>query len=379
LVRRAIPFLLVGLALPGSAHAATLTLTAPDTVAFGRTVAFTGALQPAQPGVQVRISTVGPSPQIVTTATTDASGAFSAAVVFRSPGTFMADATVGPATVVSAPVSIALRARLTTRVRGVRAVGSRLLLTGRIQPRTAGHLTLHVLGKARRVRIGAVGRFSATLPTPVPRRLRWTLTLTPATGFATVRRSRVYGVRGPTLAWGDTGRSVLALERRLHELHYALVGPNGVYGYDTYSAVMAFQKVNGLARTGRVSSYLWTRLARATVPRAFNPHGTHIEVSKTKQILYEVRNGKGVNVSHGSTGATGNTPVGRFHVYRLGPGTNAKGMYYSLYFLRGFAIHGYASVPPYQASHGCVRTPLWFAYAFYRRWAHIGTEIDVFA
>ena len=36
--------------------------------------------------------------------------------------------------------------------------------------------------------------------------------------------------------------------------------------------------------------------------------------------------------------------------------------------LRGFAIHGYASVPPYPASHGCVRVPLWAAPGLYARW-----------
>ena len=37
------------------------------------------------------------------------------------------------------------------------------------------------------------------------------------------------------------------------------------------------------------------------------------------------------------------------------------GMFDSNFFLRGFAIHGYPSVPTYPASHGCVRTPNWAA------------------
>jgi lipoprotein-anchoring transpeptidase ErfK/SrfK len=32
-----------------------------------------------------------------------------------------------------------------------------------------------------------------------------------------------------------------------------------------------------------------------------------------------------------------------------------------MYFLRGFAVHGYPSVPAYPASHGCVRVPMWIA------------------
>ena len=31
---------------------------------------------------------------------------------------------------------------------------------------------------------------------------------------------------------------------------------------------------------------------------------------------------------------------------------------HSSYFIRGYAIHGYASVPNYPASHGCLRVPI---------------------
>lgn len=53
-------------------------------------------------------------------------------------------------------------------------------------------------------------------------------------------------------------------------------------------------------------------------------------------------------------------------------------MYDSLFFVRDFAIHGYCSVPSYPASHGCVRTPLWFASGIYARW-DVGTSVYVFA
>jgi len=32
-----------------------------------------------------------------------------------------------------------------------------------------------------------------------------------------------------------------------------------------------------------------------------------------------------------------------------------------MYFTGGYAIHGTPSVPPYPASHGCVRIPMWVA------------------
>ena len=79
---------------------------------------------------------------------------------------------------------------------------------------------------------------------------------------------------------------------------------------------------------------------------------------------------------HVSTGATGNTPLGTWHVYRTVPGYDWV-LYYPLYFLRGFAIHGYPSVPPYPASHGCVRIPMWIATSLYSGHG-LGTTVVVY-
>ena len=48
---------------------------------------------------------------------------------------------------------------------------------------------------------------------------------------------------------------------------------------------------------------------------------------------------------------------GKYRFYRKSPGYNAKGMYYSSYFVGGYAIHGFDPVPTYPASHGCLRIP----------------------
>ena len=137
--------------------------------------------------------------------------------------------------------------------------------------------------------------------------------------------------------------------------------------------------MHGLPRTGATDARFWRELeaAHAPVPRHAGA-GLHVEVSKELQVLFLVRNGAVTLVSTVSTGATGNTPVGLWHVYAKGPGTNVKGMYDSLFFLRGFAIHGYYSVPSYPASHGCVRTPFWFARELYSRWG-VGASVYVFA
>ena len=189
--------------------------------------------------------------------------------------------------------------------------------------------------------------------------MRVELVARPRSGYAPVRKVVSAQVVLPSLAPGSRGGSVVALERRLAELHYALQRPDGYYGTDTYEAVLAFQKVNGLPRTGRVEPWLWRRLARARVPRAYRG-GDYIEVDKTRQVLMVVRRGIVTKVVHASTGATGNTPLGSWHVYRKVGGWDWV-LWYPMYFKGGFAIHGYPSVPAFPASHGCVRVPMWIA------------------
>ena len=52
------------------------------------------------------------------------------------------------------------------------------------------------------------------------------------------------------------------------------------------------------------------------------------------------------------------TPEGSFHVERQINGTRISDLgelYRPKYFTGGYAIHGSPSIPPYPASHGCVR------------------------
>jgi lipoprotein-anchoring transpeptidase ErfK/SrfK len=53
-------------------------------------------------------------------------------------------------------------------------------------------------------------------------------------------------------------------------------------------------------------------------------------------------------------------------------------MLHSQYFIRGYAIHGYHSVPVYPASHGCLRVPMADARAIFD-WVRLGDRIDVYA
>jgi lipoprotein-anchoring transpeptidase ErfK/SrfK len=193
-------------------------------------------------------------------------------------------------------------------------------------------------------------------------------------------RSAAVATSAPTLHVGSSGPSVRMLESRLVELRYHLAGANdGEYDLRTADAVMAFRKVQGLDLVGTVDASVWKALGDPRVPR---PRRTkpdfHIEVNQTLQVLYVVQDGQVADILHVSTGKP-STPThdGTFRVWLKVPGYNDKAMYYSSFFDNGRAIHGYSDVPTYNASHGCVRIPIWAAKWMYGL-ASIGTTVIVY-
>jgi N-acetylmuramoyl-L-alanine amidase len=258
---------------------------------------------------------------------------------------------------VTATAHVVAIPRLVVRLVGEPIVGGRVRVQATLHPASAGRI---------------VG--PKVLDTHLARVAHVTVTTHPAAGWASVHTTAQTEIVLPQLSLGSHGPSVLQLEERLRDLHYA-VQSDGVYGDDDVEAVYAFQKIEGLPRTGMVTAGLWTHLLHAQVPRA-RYAGDHIEVDKTRQVLFVVRNGKVALVVAVSTGATGNTPLGLWHVYRKVSGYDWV-LYYPNYFLRGFAVHGYPDVPPYPASHGCVRIPMWIATTIYGDIA-LGTSIYIY-
>ena len=251
-------------------------------------------------------------------------------------------------------------------------MGHRVMLVGRMLPARAGRL---LLGR-RRVAVAADGRFRARVPTTRGPRVSSRLRLVPATGYVTVRRRVLLRLAQPLLRMGSHGPAVLVLKQRLRRERYALPSVDAGFGYLTYEAVLAFQKVHRLPRTGQVGRDFWRLLWRASAPRP-RRGGDYLEVDKSRQVLFEVRKGRVVNVVHVSTGATGNTPLGAWRVYSEIAGWSWV-LWQPMYFLRGFAIHGYPSVPAWPASHGCVRVPMWLATSLRERWGY-GSIVRVYA
>jgi N-acetylmuramoyl-L-alanine amidase len=354
-------------ALVGAAPAwgAQITLVADHRVArYDDLVRFRGTLPTREPQ-QVQLVRDG----VVIGSTTATGGVFVFDRRLRRPGSFVVRTAAGE----SSTVVVRLQPRLRSRIVGRRVIGHRVVVAGRLLPARAGRL---MLGRAR-VRVSAGGRFRARIPTSQAPRFVGLLRLRPKALFTSVRRPVRLRLALPPLQLGSHGPAVRALKQRLWKLRYALPGVDAGFGFRTYEAVLAFQKVHGLARTGRVGREVWRRLWRSGVPAPRVRRGDYLEVDKSRQVLLEVRDGRVERVIHVSTGASGNTPLGRWRVYSEVAGWSWV-LWQPMYFLRGFAIHGYPSVPPWPASHGCVRVPMWLATGLRERWGR-GSVIRVYS
>jgi peptidoglycan hydrolase-like protein with peptidoglycan-binding domain len=194
-------------------------------------------------------------------------------------------------------------------------------------------------------------------------------------------RSRAARFKAVVLSAGEgkCGTDVLLLQRGLDELGFA-VPVTGYYDAGTSRAVIAFRKVNGMERIGYASPAVFSMVLKGE--GAFRPRfpdaGYHVEYDWSRQVLGFFRGAKPVNVYHSSSGAPATPTVfGTFSFYRKEPGTNHLGMVQSNYFIGGYAIHGYHSVPIYPASHGCLRVPIPNAYQIDRQ-IQLGMKIMVY-
>jgi hypothetical protein len=188
---------------------------------------------------------------------------------------------------------------------------------------------------------------------------------------------RVLVVDG-NLAPGARGAAVRLLQRGLSKLHY-VTSRSGVLDAETQRGILAWRKVTGRPRTFTASrGVLLGVLAGKGAWKVRHPKdGHHVEADLSLQVLALVNGSKVHRIYHISSGKPSTpTVLGRFHVYRKDPGTNAEGMVHSSYFIRGYAIHGYASVPTYNASHGCLRVPIPDSWSIYN-WVRMGDVVWV--
>jgi peptidoglycan hydrolase-like protein with peptidoglycan-binding domain len=92
-----------------------------------------------------------------------------------------------------------------------------------------------------------------------------------------------------TLRLGARGSAILALQRNLTRLTYLpYVGVDGVFGVQTWHAVVAFQGWSGLARDGIAGPLTLGALTRARTPTPWS-RATGFEIHVREQVRLLVR------------------------------------------------------------------------------------------
>ena len=169
---------------------------------------------------------------------------------------------------------------------------------------------------------------------------------------------------------GSSGSLVTLLQERLTEAGFFPGTIDGTFGQATLGAVYAFQKLHGMERTGTFRAEDWPLLDGEVKGPGRGPEPDRVEVDLSTQLLFLIEGGEVAGVfpiSSANGGSYRNaagrtvrasTPEGRFTFQRSRGGwweSYLGFLYRPYYFYGGYAIHGSASVPPFPASHGCVR------------------------
>lgn len=265
------------------------------------------------------------------------------------------------------------RAKIKLHVGGLHAgkapIYATVPITGSISPFAPGQKvevnfyldSRRLLGRAIVVSKGAAntGTFSTSVRVRTDGRYAVSAThpADPVLGGATTARTS-WRVRFPSLHPGQCGDVVDGFKAGLAKLGY-VSGGGRCFNARLGREVLAYRKVNGMARDQQAGA----RLVQAAFDgrggyRVLHPAaGEHAEVPLAKQVLVLAKGSRPFAIYPVSTGKPSTpTVTGHYHFYLRSPGYNSEGMYYSFYWYRGYAVHGYAEVPNYAASHGCVRT-----------------------
>lgn len=174
---------------------------------------------------------------------------------------------------------------------------------------------------------------------------------------------------------GDAGPWVMRLQTRLEEAGFRPGPIDGVFGKATRGAVYAFQKLNDLERDGTFEDDDWDVLnaARPIELSTSAEQPDRVEIDLDRQVLYLVLDNRVETVLPISSGngemyrgrggslVRARTPEGSYRFNRHIDGWRISylgGLYRPFYFRGGYAIHGSGSVPPFPASHGCVRVEI---------------------
>ncbi len=354
---------------------------APTTVVYGQTVTAQGTVTPATDGQTVTVAVDGAT---VAAPVTDAGGAFTATFVATVGGTVSATLDDGTA---GSPLTLAVAPKVTVKAGATLPWGVTKLAVTVLPASYAGRVTATVSHHGKTVAAASgyavAGKLVLKLRTPGIGKFPVRVAAAAVTGLvAPPLVKTTLNAPWRRVAVGSRGRYARILLTRLVALRFRVPGVSSKITTAAGDSIVAFQKAYGLPRTYVFGAADWRKLdvARLIKVRHASPK-THIEVDKTRQILMIVKGGKPYGIIAVSTGATGNTPVGRFHILRKAPSTStwlgSAILWRTMDFYGNFAMHGYPEVPPYPASHGCVREPMWVADWTYRH-SWVGEAVFIY-
>ena len=285
--------------------------------------------------------------------------------------------------------SLAVKGGLATRKAHYFAPSQQVVVRGVVKPYVGGEvLTLYAIrgkkaSKKIRRKVGRRGRYEFRFKVGNAGPVRLVVKHRASDGQVAFRtRSETVQVVDWEAGAGTRGLKVLLLQRGLLKLGFA-TPVTGYFDGLTANAVNVFRKTNELGRDGYATKTVYAMVLRGEGAYKLRypssgTHGKHVEFDWSRQVLVLADRGRPYRAYHVSSGkASTPTVFGSFRFYRKEPGTNSHGMVHSSYFIGGYAIHGYASVPNYPASHGCLRVPIPNALSIFN-WIDLGDPIHTY-
>jgi PKD repeat protein len=369
-----------------------VTLATPSTAApYGGAAPLRGVLTPPVGGQKVRVEANRSGRWIVlAVATTAANGDFHTTLRVRRPDVLRArwkGANGAFRTAESTPVKLVVKPSVRLDAAAATVYGA-VTAGGSVAPALPGSQVAVTITQGTKqigreqVKLGRDSRFHFSVTAPGKGVYELKVTVSATRAYAAGATSTRVHARFPELRPGMTEPAVGVLRRRLGALGYRSAVTGNEFSSDLEDAVLAFQKVQSLERTGGVGPAFWSALDTPKLPHLRYPgQGDHLEVDKTTQVLLVAHAGKVVWISPVSTGGPGKyTPEGTFQVLRKVSGFDPSPLgtlWDPMYFTGGYAVHGNPSVPAYPASHGCIRVPMWVGSVLYAS-VPVGEPVDVY-
>lgn len=338
-----------------------------------------------------------------TTTVTTAPGSVTPAVASSTTPTTTTPAATSPTTTATTPTTPATKPAVKGDVKlylaGTFTVGTSQVtvpkrtvqVQGFVRPYVAGQVVVvqsylgHRLLKTDHLRVKPSanhqdGRFTETLQSPSAGVVRVTVTHARNTAMLGFLGQRAFSALDANAAFGARGSFVTLIQERLAALH-VYVPQTGVYDTQTGLALDAYHRLLGWGEgnQGLDAKTVADLLNGAGVFHVRFPHqGNHAEGDLSRQVLALVNGSKVYRIYPISSGKPSTpTVLGSFQVYDRVPGYLPDGMYFSSFFYRGYAIHGYDPAPDYPASHGCMRLPIIDAISVFA-WITYGDWVDVY-